>query len=154
MHGLGNDFVVVDARQLPALDWVAIARAMCDRHFGIGADQLLLLGRSERADLSMRLFNTDGFEAEMCGNGIRCVGKFAFERGLACRTDLTIETLGGVKKLQLAISNDQVTGAAVSMGVPRIVFARERITLAGGRESDGLELTAVDMGNPHAVAWI
>ena len=154
MHGLGNDFVVVDARDLPAHDWDALSRAMCDRHLGIGADQLLLVCRSERADVSMRLFNTDGFEAEMCGNGIRCIGRYVYEHGIVRSSDLTIETLGGVKKLHLLLDGECVLGARVSMGVPRIIFAQEWIELAlSGQPPDCLELVAIDMGNPHAVAF-
>ena len=154
MHGLGNDFVVIDARDLPEHDWSALSRAMCDRHLGIGADQLLLVCRSERADVAMRLFNIDGFEAEMCGNGIRCVGKYVYEHGIARTPKLSIETLGGVKKLHLILDGATVLGARVSMGVPRMVFERERIEFApGGQHPSCLELTAVDMGNPHAVAF-
>ena len=155
MHGLGNDFVVMDGRRMPQRDWPALARDMCDRHFGVGADQLLLIETSERADLAMRLFNTDGFEAEMCGNGIRCVGKFAYERGLVSSPQLSIETLGGIKQVALALENGRVTGARVSMGTPRIIFQDELIEF----ESDSagfssLRMTGVDMGNPHAVATV
>ena len=101
MHGLGNDFVVMDGRNLPPRDWPALARAICDRHFGVGADQLLLVEGSARADLTMRLFNTDGFEAEMCGNGIRRVGKFAYERGAVDSPQMSIETLGGIGQTHL-----------------------------------------------------
>jgi diaminopimelate epimerase len=154
MHGLGNDFVVIDARDLPGHDWAALSRAMCDRHLGIGADQLLLVGRSQRADVSMRVFNTDGFEAEMCGNGIRCVGKYAYEHGIVRTPELSIETLGGVKKLRLLLKGGAVAGARVAIGVPRMIFERERIDIAtGGQQPDCLELAAVDMGNPHAVAF-
>jgi len=154
MHGLGNDFVVVDARDLTGHDWPALSRVMCNRHLGIGADQLLLVCRSQRADVSMRLFNIDGFEAEMCGNGIRCVGKYVYEHGIVSRQELTIETLGGVKKLHLSVDGDRVLGARVAMGVPRMVFEREQIEIAPrGQHPARLELAAVDMGNPHAVAF-
>jgi diaminopimelate epimerase len=154
MHGLGNDFVVIDARDLPGHDWAALSRAICDRHLGIGADQLLLICRSARADVSMRLFNTDGFEAEMCGNGIRCIGKYVYEHGIVRTPELSIETLGGVKVLHLMLEGDSVLGARVSMGVPRVVFERERIEIAPrGQHPTCLELAAVDMGNPHAVAF-
>jgi len=115
MHGLGNDFVVIDARELPEYDWSALSRAICDRHLGVGADQLLLVGRSGQADVSMRLFNTDGFEAEMCGNGIRCIGKYVFERGIVDTPDMYIETLGGVKKLHWLLAGQQAVGASVCM---------------------------------------
>jgi diaminopimelate epimerase len=155
MHGLGNDFVVMDGRRMPQRDWPALARAMCDRHFGVGADQLLLIKASAHADLTMRLFNTDGFEAEMCGNGIRCVGKFAFERGLVSSPKLSIETLGGIKQLTLTLDNGRVTGARVSMGVPRVIFQDDLIEFENGSSGfSTLLMTGVDMGNPHAVAIV
>lgn len=114
MHGLGNDFVVVDARQhTPAASiaesaWPELARAMCDRHFDIGADQLLLVCDSTHADVTMRLFNTDGFEAEMCGNGIRCIGKYVYEHGIVRKPQFKIETLGGIKPLTLRVDGGLV----------------------------------------------
>ncbi len=153
MHGLGNDFVVVDARTLVVEDWQSLARAMCDRHLGIGADQLLLVCESSRADVKMRLFNVDGFEAEMCGNGIRCVGKFVYENHIVRRSDLCIETLGGIKHLQLHSDGETVTGASVAMGVPRILFADEYVNFVATHASP-LCVTGVDMGNPHAVAFM
>ena len=155
MHGLGNDFVVVDARNTVERDWAELAREMCDRHFGIGADQLLLVCGSRRADVKMRLFNTDGFEAEMCGNGIRCVGKYVYERGIVRSPELSIETLGGIKHLELRISGNLVTGARVAMGVPRILFPRTAVDVCARRDATyRLELLGVDMGNPHAVAIV
>ncbi|MBI1800519.1 MAG: diaminopimelate epimerase, partial [Chloroflexi bacterium] len=152
MHGLGNDFVVVDARSgaTPAHNWPTLAQAMCDRHYGVGADQLLLVCDSRRADVTMRLFNTDGFEAEMCGNGIRCVGKYVYERGIVRKPQLAVETLGGVKRLNLLIEHGIVSGAAVAMGVPQAVWLDEPVIIDGVP----LRLMSVNVGNPHAVAVI
>lgn len=152
MHGLGNDFVVVDARVMQIDDWPELARALCDRHLGIGADQLLLVCDSTRADVLMRLFNTDGLEAEMCGNGIRCIGKYAYERGIVRKPELCIETLGGMKRLKLIIEDSQVTGAEVAMGVPEIIFENEIIDV-GADSCPPLQLMGISMGNPHAVAF-
>jgi len=152
MHGLGNDFVVIDAREPSELDWSALARAMCDRHFGVGADQLLLVAPSANADITMRLFNVDGFEAEMCGNGVRCIGKYVYERDIVRKPELSVETLGGIKRLRLQIADGVVTGASVSMGVPRIEFDGQPVQV--GRPARSLTLAAVNMGNPHAVALV
>jgi diaminopimelate epimerase len=157
MHDLGNDFVVMDARAAvapPIHDWPALARAMCERHCGVGADQLLLVCDSTRADVMMRLFNTDGFEAEMCGNGVRCIGKYVYERGIVRKPNFSLETLGGIKQLQLHIANEVVMGATVAMGVPRIIFERESIEVGTNGHHAQLTLMGVDMGNPHAVAFI
>lgn len=157
MHGLGNDFVVIDARAAvapPIGDWAALARAMCDRHCGVGADQLLLVCDSRRADVTMRLFNTDGFEAEMCGNGVRCIGKYVYERGIIHKPHFSLETLGGIKRLQLHIENAVVTGATVAMGAPRLIFERETIEIGVNGHHARLTVMGVDMGNPHAVTFI
>lgn len=152
MHGLGNDFIVVDARAPRDLDWSALARAMCERHFGVGADQLLLVAPSPRADITMRLFNVDGFEAEMCGNGVRCIGKYVYDRGIVRKPALSVDTLGGIKRLRLQIEDGVVTGASVSMGVPRIEFAGRAVTV--GAPARELSLASINMGNPHAVAFV
>ena len=110
MEGCGNDYVYVDARNLDA-DWPALSRAMSDRHFGIGSDGLILIMDSNKATLKMRMFNADGSEGEMCGNGIRCFAKFAIERNIAAPTNggLTIETLGGVRTVAPVSENGLVT---------------------------------------------
>ncbi|MBM4416075.1 MAG: diaminopimelate epimerase [Chloroflexi bacterium] len=160
MHGTGNDFVLTDA--LPAEDGAlpALARAVCDRHFGVGADGLILVLPSTRADLRMRIFNADGSEAEMCGNGIRCFTRFALERGLAAPGDgaLRVETGAGVLTAQA--QRDSGGAVRVAMGAPRLaphdVGARIEAVApvldlpleVGGH---ALALTLVSMGNPHAV---
>ena len=101
MHGLGNDYVYIDAIHQNIENEASIARFVSDRHFGIGSDGLILICKSETADFKMRMFNSDGSEAEMCGNGIRCVGKFVSDKGLTDKTTVTIETLAGIKTLIL-----------------------------------------------------
>ena len=140
MHGAGNDFVVIDARETDR-DWGALARDVCDRHFGVGADGIILALPSHTADLRMRMFNPDGSEAEMCGNGIRCVAKFALERGIAAwpQDVLRIETLGGL--ITVSPIGDGFQRARVGMGAPRLrpeevpVDPAYRLAVVGARES-------------------
>ena len=170
MEGCGNDYVYVDARGKDE-DWPALSIAMSDRHFGIGSDGLILIMDSDKAALKMRMFNADGSEGEMCGNGIRCFTKFAIERNIAAPTNggLTVETLGGVRTVMPTGENGLVTRARVAMGAP-ILHPRDVpvvVSLSKGRNIgeavadyplniDGvdLKLTFVSMGNPHAVAFI
>lgn len=162
MQATGNDFVVMQ-HGLGGRDWSQLARKMCDRHFGVGADGLLVVLPSSRADLMMRVFNSDGSEAEACGNGTRCVARYAAAQGIvpAGRKALTIETLAGVRQIGL-LPNGQVE---VGMGAPR--FRPEEIPLQAGQYGappvtqfpfsiDGRELRLdfVSMGNPHAVCFI
>ena len=127
LQGTGNDFILVDARSLEA-EWPKLARAMCDRHFGVGADGLILVQNSASADLKMRLFNSDGSEAEVSGNGLRCFAKYAVEKGLTGKRSrqarrsyhpLTVETLSGVRKVKAYMSRNTVNRAEVNMGLPR-----------------------------------
>ena len=159
MHGLGNDFVVLVPAQVGQHPWPALARRMCDRRFGIGADGLLLVLPSSEADLRMRMFNPDGSEAEMCGNGIRCFGKFVWERRFWAAADLTVETEAGLQRLRLDITDDQVHTVQVNMRVPgqppttdtRLPGDDQALLIIPGYE---LSLTLVSMGNPHAVAFL
>jgi diaminopimelate epimerase len=168
MHGAGNDFVVVDGRQLQR-DWSKMAVTLLDRHRGIGADSLIVLVTSERADFGMRTWDTDGFESETCGNGIRCVARYVLEKGMipADTKEITIETLLTVNRVKLEREGGRVVAFRANMGQPRLnidqipvhihagngvavdvngmVTYREKI---GGRE---LTLNIVSMGNPHAV---
>lgn len=164
MHGLGNDFVVVDCLTHPYdIDkLVQAAPALCDRHFGIGGDGLILALPSETADLRMRIINSDGSEPEMCGNGIRCFAKYAYDRGLTTKTVLVVETLAGPITPELLLSGDQVRAVRVEMGAPRLERAiipmlgpagqvvNEPIAVAG----ETFAVTAVSMGNPHAVIFV
>lgn len=165
MHGIGNDFVLIDARAIDA-DWPALAKAMCDRHFGIGGDGVILVLPSERADLRMRIFNPDGSEAEMCGNGIRCYAKFVLDEGiLPAREVLSVETGAGVLAVTAHRRHGIVESVTVDMGRPRFAPAEipvEVTRVASDRvvdyplEVDGepIRITAVSMGNPHAVTFV
>ena len=166
MHGLGNDYVYVrPADGDGARDWPDLARRISDRHFGVGGDGLILALPSEAADLRMRIFNADGSEAEMCGNGIRCLAKYAVEEGIvpADRESVAIETLAGTLTLQLFRENGAVSAARVDMGPPCFDPASLPAAIegpgpiidypleVGGQE---LRLTLVSMGNPHAIHWV
>ena len=173
MHGAGNDYVYVDARSEDR-DWPELSRRMSDRHFGVGGDGLILIKDSEVADLKMSMFNADGSEAEMCGNGIRCFVKYAIDRGIvsASAASVSVETLAGIRNIVPMYQDSQVTGARVSMGAP--IFKPEDVPVklepklqpAGEYgpgpvlnypfQMDGhdLPLNMVSMGNPHAVTFI
>jgi len=172
MHGLGNDYVYVDCfDQPPPRDAAALSRVVSDRHFGVGSDGLILIGPSERADARMRMFNADGSEAEMCGNGVRCVAKYVYDHGIAVKARLTIETGNGVLTLDLDVNNGKVERVTVDMGPPILEADKIPTTLPGPRVIDyadpylvelfqagGLDgidsrITCVSMGNPHAVFY-
>ncbi len=161
MHGTGNDFVVIDARG-EQRDWAKLAIAMNDRHFGIGGDGIILALPSDEADLQMRMFNPDGSEAEMCGNGIRCLTKFAVEHGLVRPQDdaIRVATLAGTLTCAFTSYSGTVESVRVSMGRPRLdpreipVLAEQAPPVKGfPLEVDGerYPVTCVSMGNPHAV---
>jgi diaminopimelate epimerase len=163
MHGLGNDYVYVDLFDQEApTDPGALARAVSDRHFGIGSDGLILIGPSERADARMRMFNADGSEGQMCGNGVRCVAKYIHDHDRARKPRVTVETGRGVLTLDLEIEAGVAERVRVDMAPPILESASIPTTLAGDPpinapiEVDGmrLELTCVSMGNPHAVAYV
>ena len=163
MHGAGNDYVYVDCFEQPVDDPAAVALAVSDRHFGIGGDGLILVMPSDVADVRMRMFNADGSEAEMCGNGVRCVAKYAYDHGRTTANPMTVETGGGVKTIEVILGGDgKVARATVDMGPPVLVpseipvrFDGEKaidIPLAVGDEQFGA--TCVSMGNPHAVIYV
>ena len=118
MQGLGNDYVYLDCTKETPGNLPGLAVRLSDRHFGVGSDGLICIFPSRRADFRMRMFNADGSEGEMCGNGIRCVGKYVYEKGLANRTELTVETLAGVKRLTLHARDGAVETVTVDMGEP------------------------------------
>ena len=164
MQGAGNDYVVIGPRH-PACDWSRLAVRMCDRHYGVGADGLLIVGPSEAADFRMRMFNPDGSEAEMCGNGIRCFAKYVIDEGLAPgeRTDLAIETQAGLHAVSARIEGGAVSSVRVGMGTPR--FAAEQIPVAASGlervvdhpldvDGDRFLVTCLSVGNPHAVTFV
>lgn len=163
MHGLGNDYIVIDNRDERIGDELLaeIARLLCRRRFSIGADGILLLYNSSIADVKMRIFNADGSEAEMCGNGIRCLAKYCYERGIVRKDVMDIETLAGVKRVWLELSDGRVSLITVDMGSP--TFDREKIPIIGqGKfineeiEVDGerFRATCLSIGNPHCVIFV
>ena len=163
MQGCGNDYVYVDGFHHRVDDPEALARSISDRRFGVGSDGLILILPRERADVRMRMWNADGSEAEMCGNGIRCVAKYVYERGLAPRRErLTCETGAGVLGLDLTVVDGRVEAVAVDMGVPRLERAEVPMRGPAGRVVDEViragdrtfAVTAVSMGNPHCVTWV
>ena len=163
MHGAGNDYVYVNAwaESLPD-DLSELAIAMSDRHTGVGGDGLVIIAPSEQADVKMRMFNADGSEAEMCGNAIRCVAKYVFDRGIVTKEELTAETGAGILTLQLFTENGHVEQVRVNMGQPILVSDKIPTTLPGDPpqnsplEVDGhtLAVTCVSMGNPHCITFV
>lgn len=162
MHGCGNDYVYVNLFEETIADPAQLSIAVSDRHFGIGSDGLITIGPSDVADFRMRIYNADGSEAEMCGNGIRCVAKYAYDHELTSQTTITVETGAGIKTLDLLVENGKVTQVTVDMGEP--ILAPEEIpVIAEGMRVvdepilvDGKEwrMTCVSMGNPHAVVFV
>lgn len=164
LHGTGNDFVMVDARSLDR-DWNALAQAICDRHFGVGADGLILAAPSGKADIRMRIFNADGSEAEMSGNGMRCLVKFAADAGMVTPRggEFDVETGAGVLHVRASVdAAGKVTSVRQSMGPPRLdpreipvaIDAPPPITEFEIRAGDHvLAITPVSMGNPHAIVF-
>jgi len=164
MHGAGNDYVYVNGFAETVADPAALARAVSNRQFGIGSDGLILILPSETADVRMRMFNADGSEAEMCGNGIRCVAKYAYDHGLVKKTAIRVETGAGIKPLQLyPNAADKVERVRVNMGQP--VLKRSRIPMAGPEAEQVVAeslavldqtfaITCVSMGNPHCVIFV
>ena len=165
MQGMGNDYILIDAREMER-DWAKVAVALCDRHFGVGSDGILLICPSNVADYRMRIFNPDGSEAEACGNGIRMFTKYVVEKGLMApdATQVKIETLGGVGMVTTFKDNGSVKSTRASMGAPRLkpheipVALQDDLDLVKGYPItvDGmtLKVTCVSMGNPHAVCFM
>ena len=164
MQGLGNDFIVINNINygLPAAYYAARASRLCDRHFGIGADGLALLERGRQAPFYMRIFNADGSEAEMCGNAIRCLARFLWERGMCNDPSFSLETGAGLKEVSVLMQGKTVQGVRVDMGRP--VLESTEIPVAGplrhvmeepiGIEGEELFISAVSMGNPHCVIFL
>ncbi len=162
MHGLGNDYVYIDAINQNIENESTLAQFVSNRHFGIGSDGLILICKSNIADFKMRMFNSDGSEAEMCGNGIRCVGKFVYDKGLTNKTIVTIETLAGIKTLKLNTKDGKVETVRVDMGEPILnpkeipVISNEEPVKNLVLEADDkkFKFTCVSMGNPHAITQV
>lgn len=161
MHGAGNDYIYVDTTQYPIGSPKELAKKWSAPHTGIGSDGLVLIGLSEKADFSMRIFNADGSEAMMCGNASRCIGKYLYEYGLTRKTEITLDTLSGIKVLKLNITDVKVTSVTVDMGTPTEEpvdydgkgpksMKEQPISIEGKRYVG----TTVSMGNPHLVIFV
>lgn len=162
MHGCGNDYIYIDCFEEYVEDEKQAAIFLSDRHFGVGGDGLVLIKKGNKADFEMVMYNADGSRAEMCGNAIRCVAKYVWDKGYTKKTDFSIESMGAVKYITVEVENDKVIGARVDMGAPILdsddipVIDTEKRTVSrkitvGGRE---FNMTCVSMGNPHAVMFI
>lgn len=162
MQGLGNDYVYVNCLEEKVENPGEVSKIVSDRHFGIGSDGLILIKPSQKADFCMDMYNADGSQGEMCGNGIRCVAKYVYDKGLTDKTQVSIETLAGIKYLDLTIEEDEVSLVRVDMGKPELVA--ENIPVTADTELvidtpvtvDGEEyrMTCVSMGNPHCVVFM
>ncbi len=162
-QGCGNDFVLIDCMEAQPEDFAGLSKAMCDRHYGIGGDGLLAVLPSDMADFRMRIFNTDGSEAEMCGNGIRCFARYLFDYGLTTKAEFTVETGAGILVPKLELREGSVASVTVDMGEP--ILSGDDIPVRGfgkGRVVDAdikvdgkvFSMTCVSMGNPHAVIFV
>ncbi|MGI6030290.1 MAG: diaminopimelate epimerase [Eubacteriales bacterium] len=162
MHGCGNDYIYFDTWQQPIPQPGVLSRQISHRHFGVGGDGIVLIGPSHIADAQMRMFNTDGSEGRMCGNAIRCVGRFLYEKKGLQRDTLTVETLSGVKTLHMHTQQGQVTGVTVDMGLPILDPPSIPVELPGSQVVDhplrvadqDFRITCVSMGNPHCVIFV
>ena len=162
MQGIGNDYVYVNCLKEKIENPSELAKKISDRHFGVGSDGLIMINPSDKADFEMEMYNADGSRGEMCGNGIRCVAKYVYYYGLTDKTSISIETLAGIKYLDLTVEDGKVVLVKVDMGKP--IFSPEQIPVVSQRETvvdepidiDGQEyrMTCVSMGNPHAVVFI
>lgn len=162
MQGLGNDYVYVNCFKEKIDDPSALAVRISDRHFGVGSDGLILINPSKVADCEMEMYNADGSRGEMCGNGIRCVGKYMYDYGLTDKEAISVETLAGIKYLQFFIENGKVAKVKVDMGSPILTPAEIPVVAEGERAVDepivvdGTEyrMTCISMGNPHAIVYV
>ncbi|MBQ8184165.1 MAG: diaminopimelate epimerase [Lachnospiraceae bacterium] len=162
MHGIGNDYVYVDCTKEDLADPSHVSMVVSDRHKGIGSDGLILIKASEAADFRMEMYNADGSQGKMCGNGIRCVAKYVYDNGLTDKTEISVETLSGIKYLQLIVKNGAVEKVRVNMGQP--ILKPELIPVVGRGEmlvKEPIEvngqiyaMTCVSMGNPHAIIFM
>ena len=162
MHGIGNDYVYVNCFEETVKDPAQTARLVSDRHFGIGSDGLILIKPSDRADCTMEMYNLDGSQGAMCGNGIRCVAKYVYDYGVVKKTDLSVETKAGIKYLHLTVEDGKVTKVRVNMGSP--ILEAEKIPILSENvqvldepiDVNGMtyRMTGVSMGNPHAVVYL
>lgn len=161
MHGLGNDYVCINCFRERVEDPPGFARALCGRHYGIGADGLILICPSKVSDFKMEIYNSDGSVAGMCGNGIRCLGKYVYDYGLTGKETLSIETKSGIRNMHLHIQDGKACGAMVDMGVPRLnahsipILSEKDLVINDPIEvqKKNYRMTGISMGNPHAVIF-
>ncbi len=163
MHGLGNDYVVIDNREekIGDADAVKLAKKLCERRFSVGADGLLLVSNSVVAEAKMRIFNADGSEAEMCGNGIRCFAKYCYENNIVKKNEFNVETLAGVKHVWLTVKNEEVKAVKIDMGIPN--WNRTSLPMVGqgtfineplSVEEEIYKATCLSIGNPHCIIFV
>ena len=152
MHGLGNDYIVIDNRDdaINGNQAEALAKRLCERHFSVGADGLLLVSNSKVADAKMRIFNADGSEAEMCGNGIRCFVKYCYENGFVVKPEFIVETLSGLKHVYLTLNGKEVKSVKVDMGAPSWGRINENLEVEG----EIFKVTCLSIGNPHCIIFV
>lgn len=162
MQGLGNDYVYVNCFKEKIDNPSELAKRISDRHFGVGSDGLIMINPSDKADFEMEMYNADGSRGEMCGNGIRCVAKYVYDYGLTDKTSISVETLGGIKYLDLTVQDGKVKLVKVNMGGPELASSKVPVAAEGDRAVDepimvdGKEyrMTCVSMGNPHAAIFV
>ena len=162
MHGIGNDYVYVNCFEESVKNPAEVSKFVSDRHFGIGSDGLILISPSAIADFRMNIYNADGSQAELCGNGIRCVAKYVYDYGLTDKTEISVETLAGIKYLRLQVENGKVASVEVNMGAPILepkeipVTVEESPVVNVPVEVKGkiYHMTCVSMGNPHAIIFM
>ena len=162
MQGIGNDYVYVNCLQETIENPSELAKKISDRHYGVGSDGLIMINPSDKADFEMEMYNADGSRGEMCGNGIRCVAKYVYDYGLTDKTSISVETLAGIKYLDMTVEDGKVVLVKVDMGKP--MLRPEEVPVVSEKEEvidepitvDGQEyrMTCVSMGNPHAVVFI
>lgn len=162
-QGCGNDFVLFDCLDNPLADYSELAKKVCDRHYGIGADGILIVEPSSVADFRMRIINTDGSEAEMCGNGIRCFARYLYDNQLVTKEEFTVETGAGILVPRIIKENNEVIGVRVDMGEPHLLGEEIPVIGYDGKrviseplqvEGNTYEMTCVSMGNPHCVIFV
>jgi len=162
MQGIGNDYVYVNCFEENVKDPVSVSRFICDRHFGIGSDGLVLIMPSNKSDFRMRMFNPDGSESEMCGNAVRCIAKYVYDYGLTDKKEISLETLAGEKKLKLIFDGGNVNAVEVDMGEPILcpkdipIISTKDLFVSQPIEVEGIiySVTGVSMGNPHIVVYV
>jgi diaminopimelate epimerase len=163
MHALGNDYIVIDNRdeKISGNQAAELAKRLCERRFSVGADGLLLVSNSKMADAKMRIFNADGSEAEMCGNGIRCFAKYCYENGIAPKQEFAVETLSGIKNVWLTLKDGEVSAVKVDMGAPN--WERSSLPMVGQGtcinetlkvDGEPFKVTCLSIGNPHCVIFV